>query len=517
MGVERRVGQRPAVTHQRRPPGLFACRPAQNVRQGLRSLPFAGHCSSGVPPDRWGHEGIRGRSSHRHIRSRHVTGGQLGRPSVRRHRGVRPVAVRKPRSGGMETMSATVVDLDDLDLFVCGDPHAIWARLRREAPVHWNAGPDGTGHWALTRYADVAAAYVDPVTFSSRHGTVLGGSYRSATDTASGQMLICSDPPEHRLLRQQVHPAFGQQMMTKAAGYVRSYLTAALDRFVQAGGGDFATEVAPQLPAGLLTAMLGIGREDAFHLLGLTRRMIGFRDDEYASRSGGPMTLVAAQAEIFEFLGDLVVHRRRNPGNDLISILLQARINGRALTEDQILYNALNVAVGGDETTPFTASAIVEALASHPVQARRLRDDPGLNRTAVEEFFRWTSTNAYVRRTATRDVDVRGVTIRAGDTVTLWNASANRDPDAFPSPDRLDLGRSPNQHLAFGVAHHRCIGMGAARMEIAMLTEEIARRGLRFEVSGPVRRLRSNFMLGITHLPVTVTLFGQSPGLRQPP
>jgi cytochrome P450 len=400
-------------------------------------------------------------------------------------------------------MSTAVIDLDDLDLFVSGDPHAAWAWLRRNAPVYWNATATG-GYWALTRYDDVAAVYRDPATFSSRHGTVLGGSYRSSTDTASGEMLICSDPPSHRLLRQHVHKAFGPDMMRRAEQNVRTHLGAALDRMVAGGGGDFATDVAPLLPAGLLVAMFGIELEEALHLLRLTRTMIGFRDGEYMAGSNESMTLVAAQVEIFDFLTELCDRRRRDPGDDLPSILLAARTNGRELTENQILYNALNVAVGGDETTPFTASAIAETLIRHPDEERRLHADPGLLDTAVDELFRWTSTNAYVCRTTMREVTLCGVTIPENSTLTLWNASANRDESQFRDAGRLDLARTPNHHLAFGIANHRCIGMGAARMEITVLVSELVRRGLRFRLAGGIERLRSNFMLGIKHLPVEV-------------
>jgi cytochrome P450 len=404
-------------------------------------------------------------------------------------------------------MSVSVIDLDDLDLFESGDPHAAWAWLRQHAPVYWNAAGGG-GYWALSRYADVTAAYLDPVTFSSKGGTVLGGSYRSSTDTASGQMLICSDPPEHRLLRQHAHKAFGKPVMDAAARQVQVNLDRALDRLAADGGGDFATEIAPQLPAGLLAAMFGIGHDEALHLLGLTRTMIGFRDDEYAGAGDESMTLAGSQVQIFDFLSELITRRRRNPGTDLISILLAARSNGRGLSEDQILYNALNIAVGGDETTPFTASAIVEALILHRDQELRLHADHTLVDTAVDELFRWTSTNAYVRRTTTRDVTVRGVRIPAGQTVTLWNSAANRDEEQFPHADRLDVARTPNQHVAFGVATHRCIGMAAARMEITLLVEQLLRRRLSFALAGEIERLRSNFMLGIKHLPVEVVPLG---------
>jgi cytochrome P450 len=393
------------------------------------------------------------------------------------------------------------VDLSDLDLFVSGDPWGVWAWLRENDPVHWNETPDG-GFWAITRYKDVVDVYTDTALFSSRHGTVLGGSYRSVTDTASSRMLICSDAPEHRLMRQQVHPAFLPAMLEKAGSVVERYVRHALDCFVKAGGGDFATEVAITLPAGLLAVMFGLAPDEAFHLLRLTRTMIGHMDPEY--HCDGDMTLVAAQVEILELMSQLTRRRRRKPGDDLVSILLTAEVNGRRMSESELLYNCLNVAVGGDETTPFTATAAVQSMIEHPGEAERLLANPGLLPTAVEELFRWTSTNAYVQRTATRDTRIGGATIEEGASVTIWNASANRDEQQFPAADRFDVGRTPNHHVAFGTASHRCIGMGAARLEMSLLMAEIVARRLRFQPAGPVERLRSNFMLGIKHLPVTV-------------
>ncbi|MFF8614368.1 cytochrome P450 [Streptomyces sp. NPDC015350] len=402
-------------------------------------------------------------------------------------------------------MTTSVIDLTDLDLFTGGDPHAVWKELRAEHPVYWNATAQG-GFWALTRMEDVTAAYVAAAAFSSRQGTVLGGSYRREADSASGRMLIASDDPQHRLLRQQIHKAFLPELVERARHAVRGGVRAALDRFQNEGGGDFAREVAPELPAGLLAVMFGLGRTDALHLLSLTRSMIGFQDPAYRSSSAGATGLAATQVEIFDFITALVEERRRSPAEDLVTILLNATVNGRGLTEDEILYNCLNVAVGGNETTPFTAAAAVQTLIDWPDQAAVLNSEPDCLPTALDEIFRWTSTNAYVQRTATRDIDLHGRRIEAGDSVTLWNASANRDESQFADADRFDVRRAPNRHIAFGVGAHRCIGMGLAQMEVGLLLQEIATRRLRFEPDGPPRQLRSNFMLGPTHLPVQVRL-----------
>lgn len=403
------------------------------------------------------------------------------------------------------------VNLADTALFAHGDPHSAWAWLRRNAPVYWNADPaqPGGGFWVLTRYADLMTVYVDPQTFSSERGTVLGGSFRSATDTASGRMIICADPPEHRLMRQQVHRGgFSAAVTPRVAATVTEFTEAAMKRLVAAGGGDLAAEVAPELAAAVLVAMLGVDRDEAHHLLALSRAMIGHQDPEYHAGRDPKLVLAEAQMRMFDFLAELVERRRAAPGEDLISYLLSARINGRPLTFEKILYNCLNVVVGGNETTPYTACGGVLALIEHPVQADKFYADPGVLPTAVEEIFRWTSTNAYVGRTVTRDTRIRDVDLPAGARITLWNASANRDEEQFPHPDRFDVTRSPNHHLAFGAGPHRCIGQQVARQEITIFFDHLRRGGIRMALAGPVARLRSNFMLGVKHLPVTVVEAG---------
>ncbi|MFG1610413.1 cytochrome P450 [Actinoplanes sp. NPDC049265] len=407
----------------------------------------------------------------------------------------------------MTLTPALGIDLTDLDLFTGGDIHAVFARLRRDSPVYWNESGDGGGFWALTRYDDVAAAYNDAARLSSRYGTVLGGSYRRQADSAGGQMLIASDSPRHRLMRRQVHRAFLPGLLERAGEVVRRYLAAALDQAHEAGRADFA-EVALELPRGLLAAMFGLGRDEATHLLTLTRRMIGHRDPYYVPEDGSGLALVAAQVEIFDMMSALMAERRRRPGADLVSILVGARLNGRPMTDREILYNCLNVAVGGDETTPFTAAAAVETFMAHPAEFDRLLADPGLVDTALHEIFRWTSTNAYVQRTALTDLRIGGQQIAAGQAVTLWNVSANFDEDAFARPEVFDVGRTLNRHLAFGSGPHRCIGLNAAWLEIRIMLEELIARRLRFTPAGPSRRLRSNFMLGPTSLPVRVQAHG---------
>ena len=395
------------------------------------------------------------------------------------------------------------IDLTDTEPFVRGEAHLLWRQLREESPVHWNPAPDG-GFWALTRYADVLAAYRDQKTFSSSHGAILGGSFRSEVDTASNRMLVAADEPRHRSLRRAMQRVFNPRMIDAVSAEVRRTVGAAVERLWADGGGDFALDIAPELPIGALTAMFAVGRDDARHLLGLTRAMIGYRDDDIGSGAVDEhMGLAVAQAEIFSFFLDLLAERRRTPGEDAVSLLMSPQ-GQRGLDEDTLLFNLMNLAVGGNETTPHSASGGVLALMEQPEQWLRLRDAEGSTASAVNEFLRWTSTNAYVKRVVTRPVRISGTDLAEGDTVTLWNASANRDGSHFADPERFDPLRSPNPHLAFGSGIHHCIGAVTAGRELSALVDALRGQPGRLVPAGSPVRLRSNFMLGINRLPVEV-------------
>lgn len=402
-------------------------------------------------------------------------------------------------------MTTVDADLTDTELFTSGRHLDVLRALRDEQPVYWNPTADGGGFWVLSRYADVLWAYREHTTFGSERGAVLGGSFRSVDDTAGGRMLVATDLPRHRLLKRAIHPALAADVVTRIGHRVRELVNRAVERAVAAGGADFATDIATEMPAAALMEVMGIGYTDAHNLIGLTRRMVGFRDEIFVDVAGEQgLRLAWLHAEIFEFFADRVAARRRSPGDDLISRLLSAEINGRPLSEEDIFYNCMNVAVGGNETSSYTSCAGLLALIEHPGEYERLRADPALLPEALEEMLRWGSTNAYVQRVAKQDVERAGVRIRRGDSVTLWNVSANHDETQFPEPERFDVTRSPNRHLSYGAGIHRCIGAPAAQVELSLLFQRLLVPGLRWRLAGPPRRLRSNFILGITSLPVEV-------------
>lgn len=404
---------------------------------------------------------------------------------------------------------AEIIDLSQPDLFSGGRHHAVFARLRAEQPVYWNDTGHGDGFWALTRYTDILEAYRDHETYSSSNGAIMGGSFRSPTDTSSGRMLVATDLPRHRLLRQHIQSVFAPRFLTAARRQAHHLVDRALSHLIADGGGDFAADVAVELATGALMALLSVGHQDARHLVTLTRRMTDFRGAcPDADADEARLLLAATQTEIFAFFDELVEERMSDPGDDLVGILLSAKINGRPLPREDVLYNCLNVAVGGNETSSHTASAGLVALMKRPDHYDQLLRDQSLLPAALDEILRFTSTAAYVQRIATRDVRVGDQLIRGGDTVTLWNVSGNRDPLQFPEPDELKLDRKPNRHLSYGFGLHRCVGAALGQVEISIAYEQLVQRGLVLAPAGPARWFRSNFIQGVTSLPVMVARTG---------
>jgi cytochrome P450 len=400
--------------------------------------------------------------------------------------------------------ATSAVDLTDVGAFTSGRHHDMFRWLRHHDPVYWQPA-DGGGFWSLTTYDDVVMAYREHTTFSSAHGIVLGGSYRNAVDTSSNQMLVSSDPPRHRQLRQVMRRAFAPDILQRIEIQIRTLVDAALDRAIADGGCDFATDIATELPAGALMGMVGISHAEAREMVELTHSMIGYRKpgEEY-SEDEERLRLAGIQADIFEFFADLMSKQRIDTDDGLMGILLNARLSGQPMREEEILYNCLNIAVGGNETSTHSACEGLIALMERPEQYERLRAEPDLLDRALSEMLRWSSPNAYDHRVATRDVRVRDKQIQAGDSVALWMVSANRDDAYFSDPDTFDIARTPNHHVAFGSGVHRCIGSALGQLELTTLYRRLIDAPIRLVPDGQVHRLPSNFILGVGHLPVRV-------------
>jgi cholest-4-en-3-one 26-monooxygenase len=252
--------------------------------------------------------------------------------------------------------------------------------------------------------------------------------------------------------------------------------------------------------------MMGVPREDAPYMFQLTNRTLGAGDPEYQTAEGDiAATVQQAQREMFFYFMKLVAQREQQRGDDLVSVLIGSDIDGEKLTQEEILFFCFLLILAGNETTRNATSRGMLALFEHPQQHRRLLADRELLPTAVEEILRWTSPVTHMARHATRDAELRGQQIRAGDQLILWYPSANRDEDAFDNPDVFDVGRTPNDHIAFGIGEHFCLGAGLARLELRVMFEELLRRTPDMQLAGEVERLRSTFIGGIKHMAVTFT------------
>jgi cytochrome P450 len=403
------------------------------------------------------------------------------------------------------------VDLTDLDMWVRGVPYDEFARLRLQAPVAWL--PDqGSGFWSVHRYADIVAASRDVATFSSGRGV----SFEEPTDEdmAARRTIIDTDPPEHTKLRKIVSGAFSQRAVAVYEHFITELTEQVLDECPAGGPFDFVDAVAKQVPIRVLARIMGLPAADLDLFIDLGDRLIANTDPDITDVVWGRDDTDAYRRYPFRSpygkqlwdLGRQVVRDRlAEPGDDLLSRLLQAEVDGDRLSEVDLDNFFSILVVAGNETTRIAIAQGVLAFCEHPEQWDRLRADPGLLDAATDEVNRWSCPTHFMRRTAAADTSLGGAQIRAGDKVVLWYVSGNRDDAEFDEPDVFDVGRSPNRHLSFGRGGpHLCLGVHVARLEVKIVLAALARRVSRFELAGEPRRIRSNFTNGLKSLPVRV-------------
>ena len=396
------------------------------------------------------------------------------------------------------------VELQDPDVYAAaGPPHAAFAHVRTSDPVYWHHDPDGPGFWALTKYRDVEQVSLDQATWASWTNGISLRDWDPAEGEVFMMQLINMPPAGHRKHRHLVDTGFTPKILRNLESHIRDMARSIVDAVAHEGACDFVTEVAAELPLQVIAEMTGVPLEDRHKIFDWSNKMIGYDDPEYAPEGQ------RAAAELFMYANELAADRLAHPRDDLASVLMHAEVDGHRLTLAEFNAFFLLLLVAGNETTRNLISGGMLALTQHPDERRRLLADPGLLTTAVEEMLRWVSPVNYMRRTATKDVELRGKTIRAGDKLLLFYPSANRDEDVFPEPQRFDVGRTPNEHLAFGFGPHFCLGAHLARLEIRIMFDELLRRLPDVELAGPVVRLRSNFINGIKHMPVTFTPEGR--------
>jgi cytochrome P450 len=410
-------------------------------------------------------------------------------------------------------------DLADLDLFQRGAAWPLFDKLRREDPLHWTAEPAavGAGFWSVTRHADIVAIDRDPETFTSTKFVNLEEVDDDLQEIR--RSMLESDGTRHRALRKLLARDFGGQTLKRYEDFLRGLTEATVDAALAHGEFDFVKQVSADFPIRVLARLLDVPDGDTRQLIDWGNRMIGNTDPDYAD-----VLLSDAQSEeykhlpfrspaaleVFDYGRKLARERRGGDGADLVSKLVNAvPADGQSLTATEFDNYFLLLVVAGNETTRHTISQSMLALIQHQDQLRRLQDDPSLIPGAVEEFLRWASPVYHFRRTATRDVELHGKTIRAGDKVVMWFAAGNRDPEVFANPHEFDVTRYPNDHVTFGKGSpHFCLGNNLARMEVRLMFETLLPRLKSVELAGDVRRVRSNFVNGIKSLPVRVQVAG---------
>jgi cholest-4-en-3-one 26-monooxygenase len=391
-------------------------------------------------------------------------------------------------------------DFWDIGLFSDGIPHDVFRRLRRDEPVGWNPGSAaGTGFWSLTRYDDIVRVSRDSETFSSqRRGIMMFDTFIEGTPD-DARMMIDLDPPLHTRYRRLVNRGFTPRTVERLEPLMRAVVTTTIDAVIGSERCDFATDVAGALPIAVIAELLGIPEEDCPQISELSDRIQSGDENRPAGEAIG---------ELYAYANALAACKRRDMadgvGNDdIVTVLLSAAVDGDALTEVEFDLFFLLLAVAGNETTRGATTIGMLAFIDQADEWRRLQREPDLIDTAVEEILRWATPLRYMARTAAREVELRGTTVSAGDKLVLWYASANFDEAQFPDPYRFDIGRSPNEHLAFGGGgHHFCLGASLARLELRVLFSELARRFDAFTLDGELTRMRNSFANAITSMPV---------------
>jgi cytochrome P450 len=411
------------------------------------------------------------------------------------------------------TVRAADVDLSSFDFWA--QPGAAreagFAALRREKPISFHKEfepppqiplPRGPGYWALSRHKDVLEASRNAELFCSGKGSNIADLPESFNEFFGS--MINMDDPRHGRLRRIVARGFTPRALGKLEADVQRRAKQTIDRVIDKGRCDFVTEIAAPLPLEIICDMMGIPESQTKFVFEKTNVILGLGDPEYVPEGTNVlMAALGAGQALATLMNDLVVERKKRPQDDLTSALLNAEIEGGALTQQELAPFFVLLVVAGNETTRNAISHGMKALTDFPDQRRKWwADFEGVAPTAIEEIVRWATPVIHFRRTATRDTELSGQKIAAGEKVVLWYNSANRDEAVFKDPYRFDVTRTPNEHVGFGgPGPHHCLGANLARREMRVMFREIATRLPDLEITGPPEMLRSNFIHGIKRMP----------------
>jgi cytochrome P450 len=396
------------------------------------------------------------------------------------------------------------LDVTDRPHWEDGPPYEIFKELRGRCPVHWseiNEYPDEEGFWSVTKAKDVKAISLDWKTYSSERGGVTGLTHVIPLELTRS-MFIAQDPPKHDRLKMLFQKGFTPKRIAEHEDRIRAITEGVLDGVADRGGCDLVTDVAQPVVSRVIGSFMGISPEDDLIWARLMNSALGLGDDDL-NPGGLDEILEKDIPEIFERCRLLIEERRKNPTDDLTSVLVHAEIDGETLEEHEIVMGFFLLMAAGNDSTKATYTSGMRALLEHPDQMKMLADDPSLIAGAVEECLRMYPAFAHFRRTATKDTEVSGCPVKEGEKVVMWYVSSNRDEDVYEDPDRFDVHRNP-EHQAFGAGgRHFCLGAALARLELRILFEETLKRFPNMELAGKPDPAVSAFLNQLKSLPVT--------------
>jgi cytochrome P450 len=392
------------------------------------------------------------------------------------------------------------VDLTDPQLYASERPERIWRTMRRAGvPIHSTGLRD---HWAITRYDQIKEVFGKGSLFSSEKGMHLGEKVtdRKAGEAAGGMSLLVTDDPAHAAMRKALGAAFTPKLIRRITDSTRELARRLVSEAARESSVDFVTSVAAPLPAIVICDLLGVPEGERAHVVRLTQAAFSGSGHETSDAQ------LAAHAELFGYCDELIVRKRRSPGDDVATVLANARMYGKPMARDIAVMNCHDLIAGGNETARHTSSAASVTMVTDRAFWRELRDGKADPDVATEEVLRHEAPVNHVMRVLLDDVEVGGIPMRRGEFVTLWLRSANRDDEVFDSPDEMRAARRPNPHLSFGLGPHYCIAAFLARIEVGAVVRALLEVVEDGEFSGEPTRLESSFFRGYRSVPVALRM-----------
>ena len=402
-----------------------------------------------------------------------------------------------------------ICELDKWESFIEGQPFDLFKRLRHEAPIYWHEESLDfePGFWALTKHEDIVRVSKDPLTFSSAAGGHLMsmGDPEVIDPTAVAAIIgnmIGMDPPDHQIYRKMVAPSFTPKAIRNLETDMRQKIRDLLENVEGKGEFNFVTEIAEQLPLWVLCVMMGIPESDRPKIRDLVNNLT---DASIQQDPENSFQIWVNYMELFKMGRDMIEERRKNPTDDLMSVVANTKVEGGALPPELLDGFFLLMVIAGNETTRNTLTGGLMALTENPEERAKLLEDPTLISNATDEMLRWVTSVIYFRRTAMKDTNIRGQDIKAGDKIVMWYGSANRDEDIFPDGHLFKVDReNAKKHLAFGAGEHLCLGNRLGHMQIRILFEELLARFPNIHSTSNPVRIPSNFLAGISELKVSL-------------